>query len=277
MSLKWFDLSGRVALVTGAGANGGNGHAIAVGLAACGADVFVSDVDLPGAEQTAQEVEALGRRAVAYRCDVGQPAEIEAMFAALDRALGRIDVLVNNVGIGHRSRPEELSLEDWQRVLRVNLDGTFLCSMAAGRRMIPRRQGSIVSVSSIAGSTALGRGNFVYSVTKGGINQLTRELAVEWAPWGIRVNAVQPAQILTPGMRERLVEMRDPLASGRKIVERMLDGIPLGRFGEPEEVAKAAVFLASDAASFITGHVLPVDGGNLALNAGGSRVWPTEG
>ena len=198
------------------------------------------------------------------------------MFAALDRSFGRIEILVNNVGVGHRSRPEELSLEDWQRVLRVNLDGTFLCSMAAGRRMIPRRAGSIVSVSSIAGSSALGRGNFVYSVTKGGINQLTRELAVEWAPWGIRVNAVQPAQILTPGMRERLVEMKDPLASGRKIVERMLEGIPLGRFGEPEEVAKAAVFLASDAASFITGHVLPVDGGNLALNAGGSRVWPTE-
>src|SRR5512146_277421 len=122
MSLKWFDRSGRVALVTGAGANGGNGHAIAVGLAACGADVLVSDVDLPGAEQTAREVEALGRRAVACRCDVGQPGEIEEMFAALDRAFGRIDVLVNNVGVGYRSRPEELSLEDWQRVLRVNLD-----------------------------------------------------------------------------------------------------------------------------------------------------------
>ena len=278
MSARWFDLSGRVALVTGAGANGGNGHAIALGLAACGADVLVGDLDESGAEETASEIAALGRRAIACCCDVGEPAEVAAMFAVLDESLGRIDVLVNNVGVGYRSRPEELSLDDWRRVLQINLDGTFLCSQEAGRRMIRQgRGGSIVSVSSIAGSTALGRGNFVYSVTKGGINQLTRELAVEWAPWGIRVNAVQPAQILTPGMRERLVEMRDPLASGRKIHDRMLEGIPLGRFGEPEEVAKATVFLASDAASFSTGHVLPVDGGNLALNAGGSRVWPTDG
>lgn len=278
MSAKWFDLSGRVALVTGAGANGGNGHAIAIGLAACGADVLVSDRDAAGAEQTAREIHGLGRRAVPCRCDVSHPGEIVAMFAAHDQAFGRIDILVNNVGIGHRARPEDLTLEAWQEVLRVNLDGTFLCSVEAGRRMIARgRGGSIVSVSSIAGSSALGRGNFVYSVSKGGINQFTRELAVEWAQWGIRVNAVQPAQILTPGMRARLVDMRDPLASGRKIHDRMLEGIPLGRFGEPEEVAKAAVFLASDAASFITGHVLPVDGGNLALNAGGSRVWPTDG
>lgn len=272
---EWFDLTGRVALVTGGGANGGNGHAIAVGLARYGADVLVSDSDVPGAEQTAREIRELGRRAVACRCDIGSPAEIASAFALLDREFGRIDILINNVAAGRRSHPEDLSLEDWQRVVRVNLDGTFLCSMEAGRRMIARGQGgSIVNISSIAGSSALGRGNFVYSVTKGGINQFTRELAVEWSPHRIRVNAIQPAQIRTAAFRRIFEDLRP---GENALRERLLSGIPLGRFGEPEDVAKAAVFLASDAAAFITGHLLPVDGGNLALNAGGSRVWPSDG
>lgn len=270
----WFDLSGRVALVTGGGANGGNGHAIALGLARYGADVLVSDIDTEGAEQTAREIRDLGRRTVACRCDIGSPAEIRDTFALLDRAFGQIDILINNVAAGHRSHPEDLSLDEWQKVLRVNLDGTFLCSMEAGRRMIARgKGGSIVNISSIAGSSALGRGNFVYSVTKGGINQLTRELAVEWSPHQIRVNAIQPAQIRTAAFRRIFEDLRPGENSLRA---RLLSGIPLGRFGEPEDVAKAAVFLASDAAGFITGHLLPVDGGNLALNAGGSRVWPRD-
>ena len=274
MTLSWFDLSGRIALVTGAGANGGIGHAIALGLAGCGADVLASDIDTAGAEQTAREIEALGRRGLACTCDIGVPGQITAMFDLLDREFGGIDILVNNVAIGHRSRPEALAPADWQRVLRVNLDGTFLCSMMAGRRMIRQgRGGSIVNISSIAGSSALGRGNFVYSVTKGGINQFTRELAVEWSPHGIRVNAIQPAQVMTPALQA--IFDRSGLDAERTR-ERMLVGIPLGRFGVPEDIAKAAVFLASDAAGFITGHLLAVDGGNLALNAGGSRVWPTD-
>jgi NAD(P)-dependent dehydrogenase (short-subunit alcohol dehydrogenase family) len=145
----------------------------------------------------------------------------------------------------------------------------------AGRRMIRQgRGGSIVNISSIAGSSALGRGNFVYSVTKGGINQLTRELAVEWAHHGIRVNAVQPAQTLTPGVRAGM--LKDPRLDPATFQERLVRGIPLDRLGEPEDIAAAVVFLASDAAAFITGHVLPVDGGNLALNAGGSKTWDAE-
>ncbi len=274
MSSRWFDLSGRTALVTGAGANGGNGHAIALGLASCGADVFVSDIDLPGAEQTVQEITALGRRGVAFRCDIGDPQQVAEMFAAFDGAFDHIDILVNNVGIGHRSHPEDLTLAEWRHVVAVNLDGTFLCSQEAGRRMIRRGQGgSITSISSIAGISALGRGNFVYSVTKGGINQFTRELAVEWSPHQIRVNAILPAQILTPALRRMFA---DPRLNTERLRERLLAGIPLGRLGEPDDIAKAAVFLASDAASFITGHLLPVDGGNLALNGGGSRIWPSD-
>jgi NAD(P)-dependent dehydrogenase (short-subunit alcohol dehydrogenase family) len=211
---------------------------------------------------------------VAGRCDLGSADEILAMVAACERAFDRVDVLVNNVGIGHRSRPEELSLEDWRAVVGVNLDGTFLVTREIGRRMIRQgRGGSIVSISSIAGSSALGRGNFVYSVTKAGIIQLTRELAVEWAPHRIRVNAIQPVQTMTRAMDRML---HDPRLEPASLRERFLRGIPLDRIAEPEDIAKAAVFLASDAAGFITGHALPVDGGNLALNAGGSKVWPTD-
>jgi NAD(P)-dependent dehydrogenase (short-subunit alcohol dehydrogenase family) len=271
---EWFGLDDRVAVVTGAGANGGIGHAVALALAHAGADVFVSDVDAEGAAETAREVVGIGRRAVAARADLGQPDDVLAMMAAVDREFGRVDILVNNVGIGHRSRPEALSLDDWRKVVGVNLDGTFLVTRESGRRMIARGAGgSIVSISSIAGSSALGRGNFVYSVTKAGIIQLTRELAVEWAPHRIRVNAIQPAQVMTKAMDRMLA---DPRLDPATLKERFLKGIPLDRIGEPEDIAKAAVFLVSDAAAFITGHSLPVDGGNLALNAGGSKIWPTE-
>lgn len=274
MTNPWFELTGKVAVVTGAGANGGNGHATALALAGAGADLLLTDVDLDGVRETAREVAALGRQAVAVPCDNGNPEDIRTACATLDREFGRIDILVNNVGIGHRSRPEDLSLSDWQWVVRVNLDGTFLWSQELGRRMIRQESGgSIINISSIAGSSALGRGNFVYSVTKGGINQFTRELAIEWAPHRIRVNAIQPAQIMTPALK-RIFE--DPQLDADKTRQRMLTGIPLDRFGEPEDVAKAALFLASDAAAFITGHLLPVDGGSLALNAGGSKVWPKE-
>jgi NAD(P)-dependent dehydrogenase (short-subunit alcohol dehydrogenase family) len=271
---EWFGLDDRVAVVTGAGANGGIGHAVALGLAHAGAHVFVSDVDAEGAAETAREVLRLGQRAVAVRTDLGQPADVLAMMEAVDREFGRVDILVNNVGIGHRARPESLSIEDWRKVVAVNLDGTFLVTRETGRRMIARKAGgSIVSISSIAGSSALGRGNFVYSVTKAGIIQLTRELAVEWAPHRIRVNAIQPAQTMTKAMDRML---SDPRLDPATLKERFLRGIPLDRIGEPEDIAKAAVFLASDAAGFITGHSLPVDGGNLAMNAGGSKLWPTD-
>lgn len=271
---EWFGLEDRVAIVTGGGANGGIGHAVALALAHAGAHVLVSDVDAEGAADTAREIVRLGRRGLGVRADLGQPDDVLAMMDAADREFGRVDILVNNVGIGHRARPEALALEDWRRVVAVNLDGTFLATREAGRRMIARGAGgSIVSISSIAGSSALGRGNFVYSVTKAGIIQLTRELAVEWAPHRIRVNAIQPAQVMTKAMDRMLA---DPRLDPATLKERFLRGIPLDRIGEPDDVAKAALFLASDAAAFITGHSLPVDGGNLALNAGGSKLWPTD-
>ena len=274
MPVGWLDVTGRVAIVTAGSARGGIGHATALELARAGADLFVCDIDGEGAQQTAREVEALGRKCTAVQCDMGDAEAIVAMFAAFDRAYDHVDILVNNCGLGTRYRPEELPLDEWRKIVRINLEGTWVCTQETGRRMIRAgRGGAIVSISSIAGSSALGRGNFVYSVTKAGIIQFTRELAVEWAPYNIRVNAIQPAQVMTQAMTNML---NDPQLDPKTLTARFLRGIPLDRIAEPEDIARAVLFLASDGASFITGHSLPVDGGNLALNAGGSKLWPTE-
>jgi len=173
MNMDWFDLGGKVALVTGAGAHGGLGHAMAVGLATAGTDVLIGDIDREGAEVTAGEIRALGRHAVATVCDNSRPDDIHRLFETLDREFGYIDILINNAGIGARKRPEDLGLDEWQRVLSISLTGTFLCSVEAGKRMMARgRGGSIINISSIAGSSALGRGNLVHSVAKSGVNQL---------------------------------------------------------------------------------------------------------
>jgi NAD(P)-dependent dehydrogenase (short-subunit alcohol dehydrogenase family) len=209
MEHNLFDLSGKVAVVTGAGANGGLGHAIALGLARFGADVAVPDIDAEGARLTAQEIEALGRRSLAFHCDVSQPAAVESLFAAVDQIFGRLDILVNNAfAFPSRVHPAELMLDAWERTLAVSLTGYFLCAQQAIRRMLAQGTGgSIINISSIAGASALGRGNFPYSVAKGGVNQLTKELAVEYAGKGIRVNAILPAQVITPGFKRW---MNDP-------------------------------------------------------------------
>ena len=269
-----FDLTGRVAVITGSGANGGLGHAMALGLARNGADIVSSDMDAPGAVVTAEQVRALGRRSIAVPCDISVPDEITALFAEVDRAFGRVNILINNAAAGCRAHPEDLSLDEWQRVINVNMTGTFLCCQEAGRRMARQGTGgSIINISSIGGALALGRGNFVYSLTKGAINQMTRELAVEWAHHGIRVNAIMPCQTRTPAVKRWLAQ---PTFDSQGFVGRLLAGIPMNRLGEPEDFVGPAVFLASDASAFVTGVLLPVDGGNLALNAGGSHTWPKE-
>jgi NAD(P)-dependent dehydrogenase (short-subunit alcohol dehydrogenase family) len=274
MTANLFDLGGKVAVVTGAGANGGIGHAIALGLARHGADILVSDIDEPGAAATAAEVRALGRRAETAVCDISDPAQVAALFAALDSAFGRVDILVNvPYAFPSRVHPEELALEAWNKTLSVSLTGYFLCTQEALRRMLSQGGGAILNIGSIAGVSALGRGNFPYSVAKAGVAQMTKELAVEYAGQGIRVNAILPAQVLTPSFKQAL--LGDPRFSA-KLTQRLLMGIPLNRLLEPEDFAGPAVFLCSPAAAAVTGVLLPVDGGNLALNAGGSHVWPVD-
>ena len=265
-----FDLSGRVAVVTGAAS--GLGRAIAGGLAAHGASIFAGDIDEPGLATTLEGIRGRGGRAEGIRCDVSDEASVAALFSAADAAFGRVDILVNDAFTPVvRTMPEDFPLDAWQRSIGVNLTGYFLCAREAGRRMIRQGTGgSIVNLSSIAGSTGIGRGNFVYSVTKHGVNGLTRELAIEWAKYGIRVNAIQPCQFLTPGLQVFIDSAPDPQA----VMERFLKGIPLDRLGDPErDIVGPVVFLASDAAAMVTGTMLPVDGGNLAFNAGGSKAW----
>jgi NAD(P)-dependent dehydrogenase (short-subunit alcohol dehydrogenase family) len=263
-----FDLTDRVAVVTGAG--GSLGRAIAVGLANAGADLALLDVRAAQLEVTADAVRTAGRRVIAVRTDVSSEAAVAGAFAAVDDAFGRVDIMVNNAAAPvERTVPEVFPLDAWQRSLAVNLTGYFLCARAAGARMVAAgRGGSVVNMSSIAGSSALGRGNFAYSVAKGGVNQLTRELAVEWAQHRIRVNAIQPVQFHNEAWDATLA---DPSKQG--LVDHVLAGIPLGHMGNPDEIVGPVIFLVSDAAAMVTGAILPVDGGNLALNAGGSLRW----
>jgi NAD(P)-dependent dehydrogenase (short-subunit alcohol dehydrogenase family) len=188
-------------------------------------------------------------------------------FAQVDETLGKVDILVNLAYTPTFGAPEELSLADWEHAFRINVTSYFLCCQQAGRRMIAQGGGgSILNMCSIGGTSAIGRGSYPYSVSKGGIVMLTKELAVEWARHGIRVNAIQPCQFMTPGLKHRL----DNPELGH-IRERFLSGIPLNRLGEPHEMVGPVVFLVSDAAAMVTGVLLPVDGGNLALNAGGTK------
>lgn len=266
--LKRFSLAGRVAVVTGCAS--GIGRATTLAMAEAGADVVGLDRLIEAGRDTISEAERCGTECLFVECDVTDPAAIEVAFEALDSRFGHVDVLVNNAGRATHTHPEDVSDEEWQELFDLNITGYFRCARAAGRRMIARGQGgAIVNVSSIAGSSALGRGNFVYSTTKGAVNQFTRELAVEWAPHGIRVNAVQPCQVRTEGL-ERLAV--DPGFEGG-LSKTFLRGIPLGRLAETTDIASAALFLASDAAAMVTGTMLPVDGGNLALNAGGTVSW----
>jgi NAD(P)-dependent dehydrogenase (short-subunit alcohol dehydrogenase family) len=266
MPYDGFDISGKQALVTGAGANGGIGHAIALGLARAGATLYLADIDEPGLNQTLCEIRDLGGDAQAMRCDIGNEAEVHALFQWLEQLGTKLDILVNvPFAFPSRARPHQLTYEDWQQTQQVSVTGYFLCCRSAIQQMLPYKSGCIINVGSNAGVTALGRGAMAYSCAKAAVHQMTRELAVEYAQDGIRVNAIVPAQTLTPGLKGHLERQEFK----EKVLPRILSGIPMGRLLEAEEMVGPVLFLASPAAAAITGILLPVDGGNLALNAGG--------
>jgi NAD(P)-dependent dehydrogenase (short-subunit alcohol dehydrogenase family) len=260
-----FNLTDRVAVVTGAG--GGLGTAICAGLAAHGADLALIDINTETLAASAAGVEKEGRRALILKSDASDEQAVEEAFGQVDKAFGKVNILVNLAYTPTFAKPEDITMEQWELSLKINLTSYFLSCRQAGRRMIAQgRGGAIMNMCSIGGTSAIGRGSYPYSVTKGGIVMLTKELAIEWARYGIRVNAIQPCQFLTPGLRHRL----DNPELGH-IREKFLSGIPLNRLGEPHEMVGPVLFLVSDAAAMVTGVLLPVDGGNLAMNAGGTK------
>jgi NAD(P)-dependent dehydrogenase (short-subunit alcohol dehydrogenase family) len=265
LAAHW-SLAGKVAVISGFGA--GIGLASARACAAAGARIVGLEIDESVGSAAARSLRDQGADATFLPADMGDPEQVTAAFARIAEQVSTVDVLVNNAAVGMHTPPQDFQLDEWSRVLAVSITGYALAAREAGRLMIAAgRGGSIVNISSIAGLSALGRGNFAYSVAKGGVNQLTRELAVEWAGHGIRVNAVAPCQVLTDSLRALLNNER--FDSGG-VESRFVRGIPLGRLALPEDIADAVLFLAGDAARFVTGVILPVDGGNTALNPGGT-------
>lgn len=245
-----FSLSGRVALVTGSAR--GIGRACALALARAGADIILGLRRMDSGEALANEIHTLGRQVLPVQMDVSRLDEIEAAVQAGVEHFEHIDILVNNAGIGKPNPAEKVLEKDFDDTLEVNLKGTFFTAQTVGKVMIRQRQGRIINISSQAGFVALPTES-IYCMTKAAISHLTKCLALEWAPYNINVNAVAPTFIETPGTKKWL----DDEAFRASVKNR----IPLGRIGEPAEVAEPVVFLASPAASLITGATLMIDGG----------------
>ena len=249
--LDKFRLDGRVALVTG-GVRG-LGKTMATALAQAGADVAVTARSIGSAEAAASELgSATGRRCRGYAADVTQASDVERLARAVEADFGRVDILINNAGTNIRGSIEQLTEADWDAVMDTNLKGPFLCARAIGPGMVKRGWGRVINLGSVLGVIALA-GRAPYASSKAGIINLTRVLALEWAGTGVTANAICPGAFGTEMNRQLL----DDPVKYQEFVKR----IPMGRWGEPEELGGAAVFLASDAASYVTGSALFVDGG----------------
>jgi NAD(P)-dependent dehydrogenase (short-subunit alcohol dehydrogenase family) len=248
-----FDLSGKVAIVSGA--TKGLGYDMALALANAGADIVVVSRTESDCKKVAKEIENLGRKALTNPCDVTNSDSIAQLVQNTINVFGKIDILVNNAGVAFTKPAEDLTEDDWDRVVDTNLKAVFLLSQAVGREMIKQKYGRIINIGSIFG--LVGEKSILpYLASKGGVIQITKGLALEWAKYNIQVNCIAPGYVLTP--------MNEKELSQEKIKNYINSKIPMRRVGLPSEISSAVVYLASDAASYITGSVLCIDGGWLA-------------
>lgn len=247
-TLQSFDLSGRKAFVTG-GAKG-IGKAAALAFADAGADVAIVDLDMASADETVAELRALGVKSFAVRTEITDPDDVDRMMATILKEFGTVDIAFNNAGICVNEKAEDMSYENWKRVIDVNLNGVFLTARAAGRVMIKNRKGSIINTASMSGHIVnVPQPQCAYNASKAGVILLTKSLAVEWAPYNVRVNSISPGYI---GTKMTL--------SSTQWIPAWEARTPVGRLGRPEELTAALVYLAGDGASFTTGSDIVIDG-----------------
>lgn len=250
-----FDLTGKVAVVTGG--SGGAGKAISIGLALYGADVVCTSRTLSTLEDTAAEVEKLGKKALPVSCDVTEKSSVDAMMKKTIDTFGRVDILVTAAGIALRAEAENMPLEDFKKVMAANVEGTLLCCQAAAKEMIRQKQGgNIITVGSIRGLHGHPAGYTAYSSSKGAVHTLTKQLAIEWAKHQIRVNAIAPCIFWTP--------LTEPILKDEAMYKVFMQRIPIGRPAEPEDLIGAVLYLSTPASAMVTGHILYVDGGTSA-------------
>ncbi|MBP8108151.1 MAG: SDR family oxidoreductase [Caldilineaceae bacterium] len=263
-----FDLTDRVAIVSGTAS--GMGQAMATAFAEAGAHLVLLDLNTAGNEETAHALTQLGQRALPMTCDVSSYEQLDQVYALVDREFGRVDILGNVAGNGIQKAAEEISMAEFQRVFQSLVFGRYYSTQQAGQRMLRQGKGSIISIGSISGITSLARQQSAYGMAMAAVIHMTRELSTEWSGRGVRVNAILPAQVLSKnnGLAARME--REPV-----LRDTFLHGIPIGRFGRSEDIKGLALWLASDASSWITGTIIPMDGGNLAMNAGGGLIGQT--
>jgi 2-dehydro-3-deoxy-D-gluconate 5-dehydrogenase len=250
-----FDLSGKVAIVTGG--SRGIGRAIALGFAQSGADVIATSRNLQNVREVTEEIIRLGRNSMAVSTDVARKADIEKLTSQVMDRFGKIDILVNNAGINPiYKRAELVTEEEWDEIIQVNLKGLFLCCQAAGRVMIAQKSGKIINITSVNGLAGASRA-VPYCSTKGAIILLTKCLALDWAQYNIQVNAIGPGFVET--------DLTKAIQNNQFLLAKMLQHIPQNRFGKPEEIVGAAILLASDLSTYLTGQTIFVDGGYTAM------------
>ena len=253
MSTAMFDLTGRIALVTGSGQ--GIGLALARGLAGAGARLVLNDVLPDRLEKAVAACRADGIDACGYEFDVTRPEQVETAVERIEREVGPIEILVNNAGVTWRAPLDEFPIEQWDRIIAINVTGVFLCSQAVARRMIPRGHGKIISIGSMQSEIA--RPTIApYTASKGAVKNLIKGMATDWARHGLQCNGIGPGYFVT--------DITRPLKDDPVFDEWLKNRTPAHRWGEVQELVGAAIFLASDASSFVNGHMLNVDGGMLA-------------